>query len=85
MTQLGEQDKDPTVSRQERKPGECQRDPLNCAFGNRLCEYGVRRRWSGVLELPSPCQQTGEESRSRAGYVGDSPDGETGRQRDEGQ
>ncbi|KAJ8362423.1 hypothetical protein AAFF_G00375710 [Aldrovandia affinis] len=53
-------------------------DPLNCPFGNRLCEYGVRggagREYWDYHPLAS---KLGEDPRFRAGYVGDSPDGET--------
>ncbi|KAJ8352926.1 hypothetical protein AAFF_G00189870 [Aldrovandia affinis] len=54
-------------------------DPLNCPFGNRLCEYGVRggagRECWNYHPLAS---KLGEDPRFRAGYVGDSPDGGDG-------
>ncbi|KAJ8412749.1 hypothetical protein AAFF_G00117000 [Aldrovandia affinis] len=54
-------------------------DPLNCPFGNRLCEYGVRggagREYWDYHPLAS---KLGEDPRFWAGYVGDSPDGGDG-------
>ncbi|KAJ8358167.1 hypothetical protein AAFF_G00028740 [Aldrovandia affinis] len=54
-------------------------DPLNCPFGNRLCEYGVRggAGWECWNHHPLAAK-LGEDPRFRAGYVGDSPDGGDG-------
>ncbi|KAJ8361748.1 hypothetical protein AAFF_G00427940 [Aldrovandia affinis] len=54
-------------------------DPLNCPFGNRLCEYGVRGGTGRECWNYHPlAAKLGEDPRFRAGYVGDSPDGGDG-------
>ncbi|KAJ8362196.1 hypothetical protein AAFF_G00390650 [Aldrovandia affinis] len=67
-------------------PGNARGGPLNCPFGNRLCEYGVKggAGWECWNYHPLASKLV-EDPRFRAGYVGDSPNGGDWRQRDEEQ
>ncbi|KAJ8358372.1 hypothetical protein AAFF_G00011640 [Aldrovandia affinis] len=50
-------------------PVDARGDPLNCPFGNRLCEYGVRGALVGSAGTTIPLPANWGGSQFRAGYV----------------